>query len=253
MGITRRRAQRRRRAWRNTLTIVFVLTLSLGTYYGLHSPYFEVKRVELDGLIALDEDEVMQWTGLTEPTLLWQVDVATLAARLEAHPRIAGVQVSRRWPDALVVELLERTPLAFVADEDLRLAVDDTGVPFAWVDEVPAGALLITGVELAGQNLGEDLPAAAQGALLCAMYISQFGMDWVEEVQANGEDELALVLTGGFPVRLGSANARSLPDQLAVLEALWAQWQAQLDEVIYFDVSNAQRPAVKVVQASDQQ
>lgn len=245
MDPRRRRISRRRRRRRGTLVILFLLAATAGIFYGLNSPYFHLARVEINGLQHLGEEEVLEWTSLQAEVSLWRISTAQVAARLESHPRIAGAQVTRRWPDTLVIHLMERRPVVYVAYHDLWLALDDAGIPFALETDPPGDVLRLEGLGLVDQPLGSPLPAGSRGPVLCALLVAQFGMDWVRRITVQESGELVLWLEHDVPARLDGSEAL-LRSQLAVLAALWEQWRDQAGQVSYFDVRNPQRPAVKV-------
>lgn len=248
MDPRRRRISRRRRRRRGTLVVLFLLAATAGIFYGLNSPYFHLARVEIHGLQHLGESEVLEWTSLQAPVSLWRVSTSQVAARLENHPRIAGAQVSRRWPDSLIINLMERRPVVYVAYHDLWLAVDDGGIPFALETAPPEDALRIEGLGLVDQPLGNPLPMGTRGPVMCALLVAQFGMDWVRRITVQESGELVLWLEHDIPARLDGSEDM-LRAQLAALAALWEQWRDQADQVSYFDVRNPQRPAVKVPEA----
>lgn len=245
MDPRRRRISRRRRRRRGTLVVLFLLAATAGIFYGLNSPYFHLVRVEIHGLQHLDEAEVLDWTSLQAPVSLWRISTAEVAARLESHPRIAGAQVARRWPDTLIINLMERRPVVYIAYHDLWLAVDEAGIPFALEAEPPAGVLRLEGLGLVDQPLGSPLPTWSRGPVLCALLVSQFNMDWVRRITVQESGELVLWLEHDVPARL-EGSEDTLRQQLAALSALWEQWREQADQVSYFDVRNPERPAVKV-------
>lgn len=241
----RRRTARRRRLRRDMLIVLFLLALTVGVFYGLNSPYFHVATIEIHGLQALTEDQIVDWTSLEGPLPIWRVDAANIAARLEAQPQVAGVAVARHWPNRISIDLWERRALAYAAYHDMWLALDDAGLPFALSPAPPADGIIIEGLGLLDQRLGESLPPRTEAAVLCALFVVQFDMAWVERVRLEDDGELTLFLTGSVPARLGRGE-ENLRQRLAALAALWGQWRDRPEDVLYFDLRNPVRPAVKL-------
>lgn len=98
-------------------------------------PGFEVRRVELQGIEWLSPLEVLQASGIREGQSVWD-DPAQWEAALERHAVIAHATVSRRLPGTLRVEVEEKAPVAYLADEVLvpvsasgeRLPLDPTRI-----------------------------------------------------------------------------------------------------------------------------
>ena len=89
--------------------------------------FFRVRKVELLGLRYTPAAEVLARLRVDTTRSVWD-PLAPLAARVMAHPQIESATVSRRLPGTLVVEVVERRPVALVpVGAELR-AVDERGV-----------------------------------------------------------------------------------------------------------------------------
>lgn len=80
---------------------------------------FRVADVEVRGLRYLHEDEVVSLLGLQPETSVW-TDPAVWADRVAAHPLVEEAHVTRRLPDGLLVEVVERTPIALAPTPTLE-------------------------------------------------------------------------------------------------------------------------------------
>ncbi|HCR04394.1 MAG TPA: hypothetical protein DIU18_04335 [Gemmatimonadetes bacterium] len=81
--------------------------------------WFRVRNLRVEGLRYLSTTEVKLTAAVPEATNLWD-DTAPVAARLRAHPLIRAVEVSRRLPGTLVVEVEERVPVGLVPTPTLQ-------------------------------------------------------------------------------------------------------------------------------------
>lgn len=96
-------------------------------------PGFEVQRVEVTGTRLLPPDEVVRSSGIRQGQSVWE-DEARWEEALEQHAVIESARVSRRLPRTLRVEVREKQPVAYLAEEVLtpvtssgeRLPVDPT-------------------------------------------------------------------------------------------------------------------------------
>lgn len=88
--------------------------------------FFRVRKVEILGARYTPPAEVLERLHVDTNRSVWD-PLGPLAARVRRHPQVERVRVRRRLPGTLVVELVERTPVALVAlGDDLR-TVDDSG------------------------------------------------------------------------------------------------------------------------------
>lgn len=90
---------------------------------------FEVRHVEVSGVRNMPRLPVYTATlaGATNSMLL--VDLHGVRARLLQLPWVADASVGRRLPDTLVVEVVERAPVALWQYRQRLVAIDKTGQP----------------------------------------------------------------------------------------------------------------------------
>lgn len=209
----------------------------------LRSPYFYVTQVEVHGLRTVSAAEIVAWSGIGSGVLIWAVEPAAVARRVEGHPAVAGAWVTRRWPNRIRIDILERDPVAAIEAEAVWYLVDGQGVAFRVVDEPPPDLPEIRGGSAGAPVLGRTLPAPLVNAARLAAYLRQYGIHWVEAVQSEAGD-LTLWLEGDVPVYFGPADLN--PERkLAVVDTLWSTWRADAARVRYMDVRNPQHPAVR--------
>ena len=124
---------------------------------------FEVRRVELRGLNRMDHNIVYN-AVLDQPSRAMPlVDLDAIRARLIAFPWIKDARVSRRLPDTLVVDVIERTPAAVWQNGRRLVLIDGDGVALREVhpEAVPTLPLVAgPGAERRVDELGGLLGAA---------------------------------------------------------------------------------------------
>jgi len=124
---------------------------------------FIVRRVELRGLNRMDHSTVYS-AVLDQPSMAMPlVDLDAIRARLMAFPWIRDARVSRRLPDTLVVDVVERTPAAVWQHNGRLTLIDESGAALGAVrpDALPNLPLVIgTGAERRVDQLAALLNAA---------------------------------------------------------------------------------------------
>ena len=137
---------------------------------------FTVRRVELRGLNRMDHSTVYG-AVLDQPSRAMPlVDLDAIRARLMAFPWIKEARVSRRLPDTLVVDVVERTPAAVWQNGRRLFLIDGDGVALREVhpDAVPTLPLVIgQGAQRRVNQLGALLTAAPRLRPLLA------GASWI--------------------------------------------------------------------------
>ena len=236
------RVNRGRRRRRGLLSVLLLVVALAAAFMFLRSPYFAVVEVEVRGLQTLTAEEIVAWSGIESSVLIWRIEPAAVARRVEQHPAVAGAAVERLWPNRLRITIRERTPVAVMRYHGLWLLVDGQGIGYRLQQERPAGLPELRGGTVDGHELGRPLGGHLPDAARLAAYVRQYGLEWVEAVEA-APDELLLWLEGGVPVYFGSVEDQ--PDRkLAVVNTLWTSWRADATHVRYLDVRNPEHPAV---------
>jgi cell division protein FtsQ len=192
-----------------------------------------VRSIVVTGTHLVPASEVLAVAGIQPGTPLIRVNTARAAARVETIRQVASAQVTRSWPDRVVITVRERTPaVAVTAPGGGFDLVDGDGVIVQWAARRPAGLpLYVTTEDVTSLPGDPDLGAAAAvlGGLPGKLRAS------VTSVTAPSPDQVTLRLPGGVTVLWGGADhAQAKAEELALLMPSHAS---------YYDVS-AQGTAV---------
>ncbi len=121
---------------------------------------FRVSRVDVSGIRNMDSAPVYQ-IALDHKTMAMPlVDVHAIRQQLLRFGWVKDARVSRRLPDTLVVDIVERKPAALWQDRSRLALIDSEGVVLdrVPVDQMPDLPLLIgTGANLREQDLNRLL------------------------------------------------------------------------------------------------
>jgi cell division protein FtsQ len=109
----------------------------------LGSSLLVVRSVTVTGNPGIPTAEVLQAAGIQRGTPLIRIAPAAVAARVERINQVQSAQVSRDWPDSVVITVRERTPaLAVPAGTGFAL-IDRFGVVVTQVTSPPSGMALL--------------------------------------------------------------------------------------------------------------
>lgn len=212
MARRRRRhdAVARRRRW--TLAGLVVLLVLFAGWLLWGTSLLGVREVAVTGTGILSAEEVREAAAVPEQTPLLRVRPAEVAARVADLPPVAEVEVRRAWPDTVVVEVVEREPVAAVPAGGEFHLIDAEGVVFQTVRHSPAGLPV---VELAAPGPADPDTRAALTVL--AALTPQL-RDQLESLTVAGPANLRLELASGWTVVWGDQSASE--DKARVATAL---------------------------------
>jgi cell division protein FtsQ len=191
----------------------------------LGSSLLVVRHIEVTGNAGLPAARVRAASGIKPGSPLARLDAATAARRVERLHRVLSAQVSRSWPDTVVITVrLRRAALTVAAGSGFE-QVDPYGVVLRTTARRPAGLPLLRPAP--GRLRGSPLVRAAAGVLA---ELPAGLRQRVVSVSAPSADEVTLRLRGGLKVRWGGTDrARQKSQELRALMRTHAR---------YFDVSS---------------
>jgi cell division protein FtsQ len=230
---TRPRRWRRRRGRRHPLLVAAVVPLLLATAAWVlwESPLLAVRTIQVDGVHALTAAEVRQAARVRTGTPLLQVDVDAAAARVRRVPEVASAQVSRGWPDRVVITVTERVPVAVVERGGRAWLVDAGGVPVRPLSGAPPRGVVPVDVANPGPR-----DAATRAALAAVAALPASLRTSVTIVHATTGEDVTLTLTDGTHVVWGDGSQAR--QKAATLGALLDQIRrGALDPARTIDVS----------------
>lgn len=117
--------------WKLALAGIVLLVLLASPLWGprtlRHLAFFRVRKIEVNGLRYTPAGDVLARLKVDTTRSVWD-PLGPLAERVMAHPQVESAYVSRKLPGTLVVDVVERKPVALVpVGAELR-AVDERGV-----------------------------------------------------------------------------------------------------------------------------
>lgn len=184
------------------LAVAGIVAAAVWVLFG--SPLLVVRSVSVSGTHLVSRSEVVAASGVQLGTPLIRVNTARAAARIEAIPQVRSAQVTRSWPNRLVIVVRERTPeLALPAYGGGYDLADADGVVLQRVARRPADLPLYPTVAPEGALRGNpDLAAAAAvlGELPATLRHS------VTSISAPEADQVTLHLAGGITVLWGDTG-----------------------------------------------
>jgi cell division septal protein FtsQ len=227
----RRRRREHSARYRRIRRLLVLPLLATVAWVVWASPLLGVRSVQVDGVVSLHADEVRTAAGIADGTPLLRVDLAAARARVARLPQVAAVEVTRGWPDRIVVTVTERVPLAVIDSGGQRMLADAHGVLFDTITGDPQAGV----VPLDVPSPGPRDPATAAGLSALAA-LPQAVRTRIALVSATTGTDVTLTLTDGTTVLWGDGEDSAAKGR--VLKALLDQLAAgTLDHAGTIDVS----------------
>jgi len=143
-------------ASRVLLTVFLLMALSggvAGTVFGIkkwmnNCSYFLVSFIEIQGAKRLDKKDIIDISGIKTGDNIFGIDLKAVSERLTSRPWIKSADVERKLPDAILINIQEREPVALAKVGEKLFLVDKDGTCFKCLTEKEQfSAPVISGIE----------------------------------------------------------------------------------------------------------
>ena len=191
------------------------------------SSWLAVDTVDVSGAQTASADDIRARADIDVGEPLVRVDLADAEARVRSMAVVRTVEVTRQWPDGVLVSIEERVAIAVVDIGGRLRGMDAEGVVFRDYNRAPPG---LPRVET---SIGTTSEALREAALVISALPQELTLI-VDHVQVETVDQISLVLKDGRIVIWGSsADSETKAEVLVELLKTPAQ---------VYDVSVPSRP-----------
>ncbi len=230
-AFARRQWRRRWLSWKYVVAAVVLVGLLVGgVWLFLFSSALAVQTVDVQGEAVLKPAEVRAVAGLTDGEPLARVDLDDVRTRVQSLALVRSAEVTRQWPDTVVIEIEERVAIAVVEIGGELRGLDVDGVVFDEYAKQPPGLPRVeTSTDAGREALREAAAVVSALPEELASLVDHVEVATVDQVRlvlrdervvvwgsAEGSDVKAEVTQAALREREGSVYDVSVPGQLTV-------------------------------------
>jgi cell division protein FtsQ len=188
--------------------LLVVLSVS-AVWLVFFSSTLTVKHVEVQGESFLSQEQVLAAARVPADGHLVELDLGAIRTRVAGLAPVEHVDVSRDWPDGVLIRITERRPVAVVQIGGRYQAMDADGVLFRSYPRPPAHMPRV----VAPATVSAD--ALAEAARVIAALPSGLAAR-VDHAGVRSLDQVTLTMRGGAVVLWGSDAESALKAQVLV-------------------------------------
>jgi cell division protein FtsQ len=206
------------------------------------SAFFDIQKIDVRGNRRLSDRQIVGLSGARLGSNLITLSLDRIRRSLMGSPWIASADAIRSLPSTLVIDVRERSAVAWVRDPGGYAALAGDGVVVERGTDTPQG-LVALGTAGSSTPVGERSRGLGVPLRVVASLDTSIRR-MVEEARLAG-NEVELLLTGGARVLYGTAE--SLRAKNAALASMLRYARRNQLEVDYLDVRSPAAPALKPV------
>jgi len=230
------------------LGLFLFFCMLLAAYFFLNSAFFNLQKIEVRGCVTIAEDTVNKLCGVTLGTNLLKIEIDRVKTKIEMHPVIKRVHISRKPPHTLVLEVEERTPIALVVSYSGYLAIDEEGIFIKQMDDLlNLNYPVISGISIdESTSPGDDLSSPGlEAALQLLRLMEKDFLANVAEIKAAKSYNLILKMLQGVEIHFGEPE--NIEQKLKIVKELLIENQEIINNqtVEYIDLRYNSLPIIK--------
>jgi cell division protein FtsQ len=139
-------------------SLFVVLFLILAILIFINSGIFAVKEVSVRGNQGIPTEDILLTARLDHYKNIFQVDVTKIQQEILRDPKIESAEVTRVFPQKILITIKERQPLCLLLYLDNWLVVGDDSVVMGIKDENdPISLPIVTGIKYKKIKVGEKV------------------------------------------------------------------------------------------------
>lgn len=219
--------------------IVFILIISFISF--LFSPYFKLRNVEITGAKAVDKKQIESDISDFLNHNIWLIDTEKIEENLSQKGYIKHIEIKKRLPDKIVLNIQERTPLAKINNNGVFLLFNKNGFI---IDEgsmhqfeVPE----IRGVGYIFKNERIIFPSEISEIVQALASLNTENKKYIKTVRKK-EENIDLYLKENMRVNMGEIE--NLDRKFSILDTLLERMDNDID-FEYVDLSIINKPVIK--------
>lgn len=198
----------------------FLVFAGLITAFILYVPVFKVSAAQVTGLFYLEKDALDSQLEDIQGRNIVFLNKREIKETFLANSYVKEVEVVRKFPNKILVNIRERAPVALLVTSDGFIQISDDSV-FLDIRQSPGGynLPLITGIELyAIPGVGKKIISPAlEEALQIISGSNRFMMGKIAEINIDNERIIAYT-RNGITVLIGGAE--DIDNKLKILESI---------------------------------
>ncbi len=205
-----------------SLSGIAVLTASMVYGYSFITslPYLQAREITIRGCKELTEKDILSLAAIKPYQNILVVNVEEAGRRIRTNPWVRNVSVGREFPDRVVIEVKERTPVALLKKDMAFFLMDLEGVTFKKLEmgdelDLPILTGFYSGGRTDMQLLGKSLDLLS--------YLAKApdfpNIKTVSEIHGNERLGISIFTNSGLCLMLGFDNYENKFKRLPVVMA----------------------------------
>ncbi len=191
-----------------------VMLLCLAAIVFIGTEIFQVKKCTVVGSHALDNDVIINISGVSKSDNIFKIDKKLVKSRIEGSapfPRVLAVSI--KLPDEVIISIEERTPVALIPYLSSYLVIDSSGFILDIIKEDKIPELpIVEGIHITRLTKGSLLEVSESDkyrykilTVMLDAVIERGSSELIHSISLDNPDGVTLLTRDGISVYVGQA------------------------------------------------
>ncbi len=228
---------------------VCLMLIALALGYGFaQSSTFNVRSIEVNGVSRISKEDIVALSGFTLGGHIYEANLNKAQTMIKTNLWVEQVSVERRLPSTLVINVIERVPVAAIITQDSIYIVDFSGTLLLKQKLLDGLAVIavsgITGLD-PDIKLGSVLEPEGVGVALSVIkQMDERSASVVSELDVSNTQDIVAHLSYGVDCHLGDKSdfGKKFTVAMEIIDS--ERRKGLLESVDYIDVSLPEQPVL---------
>lgn len=221
------------------IALVVLAVIGMQALYNSH--FFDLSQIKVTGVSHLTASQVVKESGAKKGQNLLRISPNDVADRIQKNSWVKTVNVNRRLPKVLEIEVIERKPFAIIQAKQGLFYVDDGGWIVDKAGDVTGSTLPRIADAMMDAKVGRKVDSDSLGnAIACLKGLDPALKSQIATLSVSSPDRLFLYTRDNIEILYGRAEDVDKKNQ--VIKTILSEKKGKL---IFMDVRTVSNPIVK--------
>jgi cell division protein FtsQ len=238
-------------SWYIIWGIIAAVILSIFSGFVFSLPIWQLKEVIINGNKYFTEEKIINIAKLPSGENIFLIDPDEIKARFSNIIQIKELRVSRKLPNKIVIDIIERKPFAIAVIDNLTTLIDDEG--FIISKQNLASSIyrldiakypVVRGISRKNLEKGIQLFSNDREFMSSAINLMSNFMD-IGSIQIDlaNKDDIVIYIEDIIKVKIGNTN--DIERKIKIVNVLLGKITGKWEKVSYIDVRVPDNPVIR--------
>ncbi len=191
------------------IVLFFILLIAIGL---ISWDKLTVREIEIEGNIKVNYLEVVHLSGIEYMSNIFSINTDKVKENIEQNPNLKVINIKRKLPDTIIIEVEEREAIAIIKSEDNEIAIDKNCIALEIFDlQSQSSRINIIGTTILSYELGEEAELEKEihkkKLTLLLNALSSAGIaEFIESIDLTYTENIKLTAVKGYEIQIGSVE-----------------------------------------------